>query len=472
MSGLMEILELLNSTPEGVTYGIIPTVLLPLAFLSTGISIVATFIAGLFGIKLKAEGPKKLLEVLLKPRILLSALVLNLIIYVGMRGFEYVKHGPVPTFVQNFKNRTIETSVPPITPESTPETPPETNLNWQQNVGEGVFASGVIIGDELFAASKEGSLFVLNIKTGELTHKIFFGKFIAPKLILFKEHIYFGEGLHHSHHMGIYKFDPKSKKVVGRFETKGHTESRVVATTLEGQDYLFFAAGGDGLYAIDPNTMTERWRYFNGHMDSHPLVVDGDLYIGTGVPKEDIGKTRPLAIKLDIKTGKELWAKELPLSSWFGPNLVNDSICFPLGEIHVKSNLGGFQCFKPEGTRSGNIFIEKSVMGRQKTVDNSFILFNDFKGTLYKWNPKNPKPTWVIDNSSPKYSFSSSQVLPNGHYLFFNRTGDGVIYDEQSGEVIKKLNFNGKESVFADPMIYEEGFLIFGLDGTIKSYKF
>lgn len=462
MSGLMEILEQLNSIPEGVSVGIIPTVLLPLAFLSTGISVIATFIAGLFGVKLKAEGPRKLLEVLLKPRILASALILNAVIYGGMQGFQYIKHGPMPTFVQNLKNR--NTSLSLKAEKNSPQ------LHWQQKVSEGIFSQGVIIGEEVFVATKEGSLFVFNLDSGEVTHKIFFGKFIAPELILFKDYIYFGEGLHHSHHMGIYKFDPRQKKVIARFETKGHTESRVVATTIDGEDYLFFAAGGDGLYALNPDDMSLRWRFYKGHMDSHPLIHNNALYIGTGVPLEDLGKHRPLAIKVDLKTGKEVWAKELPLSSWFGPVFTQNQICFPLGEIHFKSSLGGFQCFSEEGARMASLFIERSVMGRQKVVDGR-ILFNDFKGTLYYWDLKDDKVLWEIDNSSPKYSFSSPQRISDDQYLFFNRTGEGVIFNPLNGKVLSKINFNGTESIFADPMIYENGFLVFGLEGTIKNYR-
>ena len=63
---------------------ILPTVMIPLTLVSVGISVVATFIAALFGIELKMEGPKKLLEVLLKPKILVSALALNSLIFGGM----------------------------------------------------------------------------------------------------------------------------------------------------------------------------------------------------------------------------------------------------------------------------------------------------------------------------------------------------------------------------------------------------
>ena len=63
---------------------IIPTVMIPLTLVSVGISVVASFIAGLFGIKLKMEGPKKLLEVLLKPKVLATAFMLNAIIMGGI----------------------------------------------------------------------------------------------------------------------------------------------------------------------------------------------------------------------------------------------------------------------------------------------------------------------------------------------------------------------------------------------------
>ena len=230
MSGLMEILELLNSYnnlyPE-FQNSIVPTVLLPLAFLSTGISVVATFIAGLFGVKLKAEGPKKLLELLLRPRILISAMILNICLYGGMKGFQYLKNGPVPLFVQSLLNNDVSFVINPVKSD-------DAKLHWKQNVGEGIFATGVIYKNELFAGSKDGNLFVLDLATGKVTHKIFFGKFLSPTPVLFKGHLYFGEGLHASHHMRVYKFDPVSKKVVGSFKTKGHTEIFPVIQEIDG----------------------------------------------------------------------------------------------------------------------------------------------------------------------------------------------------------------------------------------------
>ena len=79
----MEIMEELiySNMIEQVHPLIVPTVLIPLTLVSMGISVIATFIAGLFGVKLKAEGPKRLLELLFKPKILISDFVTHKCIF-------------------------------------------------------------------------------------------------------------------------------------------------------------------------------------------------------------------------------------------------------------------------------------------------------------------------------------------------------------------------------------------------------
>ena len=81
------------TTPEIVPM-IIPTVMIPLTLVSVGLSVVASFIAALFGIQLKLEGPKKLLEVLLKPKILATAFALNALIMGGIYGWKWWKNYP------------------------------------------------------------------------------------------------------------------------------------------------------------------------------------------------------------------------------------------------------------------------------------------------------------------------------------------------------------------------------------------
>ncbi|WP_034720087.1 PQQ-binding-like beta-propeller repeat protein [Bacteriovorax sp. DB6_IX] len=470
MFGLMEIQELLssyNNLYPGFESGIVPTVLLPLAFLSTGISVVATFVAGLFGVKLKAEGPRKLLELLLRPRILISAMVLNAAIYGGMQLYTYTKNGPVPLMIQSYLNKNIDYIIEPQVLSDQ-----KSDLFWQQSISEGIFASGVIYRDELFVGSQEGNLFVLNKDTGKVTHKIWLGKFLSPTPVLYKGHLYFGEGLHASHHMRVYKFDPQAKKVVASFKTKGHTEILPVIREIEGKEYLYQAAGGDGLYALDPHSMKKIWHYKDGHMDGFILFDDNAVYIGSGVPKEEIGIKRPYAYKIDAKSGKLIWKKELPLSSWYGPVKSGDRICFIQGELHFKSHVGGINCFSKAGKRESSVLVDSPVIGKPLVVGENLI-FNDFNGGVHSWNSLHSKLNWSLkdEKANLKYSYSSLQMGKDGHVIFVNPKGHISHIDIQNGEVHRSYQFAEKENVFADPLMLEEGHIIFGMKGSIKYYR-
>ena len=99
----MDVYQLIvNDLYQDLGLMIIPTVMIPLTAVSVFLTMVATFIAGLFGIQLKAEGPKKLLEVLLKPRILAGAFILNGLIFGGIWAYEYVNN--LPTFLYRIES--------------------------------------------------------------------------------------------------------------------------------------------------------------------------------------------------------------------------------------------------------------------------------------------------------------------------------------------------------------------------------
>jgi outer membrane protein assembly factor BamB len=217
--------------------------------------------------------------------------------------------------------------------------------------------------------------------------------------------------------------------------------------------------------------MKKIWHYKDGHMDAFTLI-DGDfLYIGSGIPLEDIGKKRAYAYKLEAKTGKLVWKKELALSSWFGPLKSGKRICFIQGELHVKSELGGISCFSPSGERLNSMTIESPIIGKPLVYGDDIVL-NDFNGGLYSWNSSSGKFNWKSpsNNKKIKYSYSSVQPLAK-NILFVNPRGEVSKVDKESGEVLSIEKFNLKESVFSDPLIYEDGYMLFGMKGTIKYYK-
>lgn len=463
LTEIMELSELSNNLYQNYHYGIVPTVLLPLAFLGTGISVVATFVAGLFGVKLKAEGPRKLLELLLKPKILISAMLLNIVFYVGYMGYEHIKNGPVPSVVQNFFNKNIEF----VQSSNKSE-----NTIWEQKVEkQGIFAAGVEVGDELFVGSDEGNLFVLDKNTGDIKNKIYFGKFLSPTPTLFKDFLYFGEGLHQSHGMHVYKFNPRTKKIEASFQTQGHTEIFPVITSYNNKDYLLQSAGADGVYAIDPSSMNKIWQFKDGHMDAFALAHQGAVYIGSGIPEEEIGKKRPYAYKINLESGELEWKRELPLSAWYGPVLVNEDICFIQGEIHVKSEVGGLSCFNSNGERVKEVTIDMPVISKP-IVKNGIVYFNDYHGSIYAWDYNQNKILWKVESEIKKGSYSSIQFYNDHELISAIRTGGVKIINLQNGNIRSKLEFSKDELIFADPLVLNDSFYIFGMNGGIfKSNK-
>lgn len=463
MFGLTEITDLLvssNNQYDSFQMGIVPTILLPLAFLSTGISIVATFIASLFGVELKAEGPKKLLEILLRPKVLISALILNGVIYGGFHLYEYLKNGPYPDFYVQLKNNDIAFN----------KKASLSSDGWTQNLEEGIFARGYIHGSELFVGGIDGNLFVLDNETGKIKNKIFFGKFLSPSPIFFDNHLFFGEGLHESHDMHIYKFNPSTKTVVASLQTKGHTEIYPVISQIEDKSILFQSAGGDGLYAIDPNTMKPLWHYVDGHMDAFTLVHNKHVYIASGIPEEEIGVKRPFAYKIDALSGNLVWKKELPLSSWYGPILVQNNICFIQGEIHVTSNVGGIVCFDEEGKRAQSLVIDNPIIGKPIVKDH-MVYFNDYYGDLYAWNAKSNMISWKLSFDLKNGSYSSMQWFNENVIIHALSDGRILFVNIEDGKILREEKFPAKEKVYSDALIQGDNIYIFGMGGSIFKKK-
>ncbi|EQC43921.1 PQQ-binding-like beta-propeller repeat protein [Bacteriovorax sp. Seq25_V] len=457
MFGSMEMMELLQQSNNVIEYhyGIVPTVLLPLAFLSTGISILATYVAGFFGIKLKAEGPRKLLELLLRPKLLISAMFLNVLIYAGFHFYAHVKNGPVPLVVQSTLSKTFAT--------------PSSKVSLKDgikviDINEPVFAKGTIVEGKLYVGTTSGNLLKIELKRGSIEKRFYVGKFVSPTPVFFDGYLYFGEGLHQSHHMGVYKFDLKEFSVATKFETQGHTEIFPVIHN----NILYQAAGGDGLYAIDIETMQKKWHFSGGHMDGYVGILENALFVGTGVPVEDNDKVRPMAYRLHSETGEIAWQRELPLSTWYGPAISNDHICFPLGEIHVESKLGGISCFSPSGERQSTILIDAPVLSKPIILGDN-IIFNDYHGGLYSWKVDGSRENWKIKATSKAHGYSSSVLIDNNIY-FVDADGTlkivnpitGVFLERDLSKILKP-----GERVYADILKYDEKIYIFGMKGSI-----
>lgn len=498
---------------EELTYSnyhllIIPTVLIPLTMVSMGVSVVATFIAGLFGIKLKAEGPKRLLELLLRPRILVSALILNFSILGGVWVYKYVKNLPVFMFNINRANAKLVKAAPNTQYMSINERKNSfklshiapnkftSQLDKQIKLEGGVFRAAAITRDSLFIGTSKGYVYEIERNTLKTKRKFYTGTFVTPAPLIWNNKLVFGEGVHHTQNARIYFFDLNTGLLEKYFTSKGHTEGQgtFAKYSEKGKIYerLFAVAGGDGVYALDPNTLEVKWHNIDGHNDASVIVKDHQVFVGTGREKGDAKKYRSYAISYHFISGKTLWKRELPASSWMKPTLTKADVCFVYGEIYFKSEVGGIQCFDQKSGLPTQIYAMMAPVASIPLTLNNDIVFADNQGNICRIDTKNRRMKWCQKtHNSNKRTYSPVSYDPykntlvyssqmNGLYVLHPDTGkilshwlpkDGVAKPNKDKDKSHPKNPNQWHKSYASPMVTAEGWYIVDMQGHLRLLK-
>jgi len=478
----------LNMTTEFVPM-IIPTVMIPLTLVSVGISVVASFIAGLFGIKLKMEGPKKLLEVLLKPRVLATAFLLNAVIMGGIYLNKYWKNYPrLLSTIE--KEMAVRSKVSDISYEDVPtnqaffksikasaQAPDGIDQVWRVDTGSGSFRPAIASTGRIFSGNKEGIISEIDLATGEVVRTFYTGTMVSPRLTLWKNQLYAGEGTHDTHHARVYRFDLKEGKLKNSFQTKGHTEGQAIVGTFENEETLFIVSGSDGLHAVDPMTLAVKWEANPGHMDA-AVVVDemGYVFLGTGREKGDDSKNKTYAAALEFKTGKELWKHELPASSWMRPVLAGNHICYITGEIYFPSERGHIVCFdRQSGEPTAGIHTLQPLASTPKVVDSS-IIYTSIKGLVCRFEITTRRNLWCFDAGTKGISFAGASYDERLHVVLYPSVDKGLyVLDTNNGNVL--MNWNPSEAegpwkkTYSDVSVVGDLWIVADYDRSIRALR-
>ena len=475
---------------------IIPTVMIPLTAVSVLLTMIATFIAGLFGITLKAEGPKKLLEVLLKPKILVGALILNGLILGGVWGYEYYQN--LPSFIFTIKNKQKQLALNseinytdvlrrPVKKNRVFKDKEFSGLNvqqdWSVKIPKGVFRSGVLSGGRLFLGSMDGLIYEIDPKEGKIIRKFFVGTFVSPGLVIHDNVLYSGEGTHSTHYARIYAFNLKTGLLQSTYETKGHTEGSPVIASFEGKTKLLAPSGSDGMHAINLSDMKRSWRTFDGHVDASAFTDNGLVFAGTGREKGDASKHRSFAVAYNFNNGEKVWKNELPASSWMSPTGWKEEVCFVFGEVYFLSGVGGVNCYDQKtGNPTKSFNLNHPVTGMSTVVADD-LFTSDSKGTVCSLSLRKNEVNWCRSFKTKGKSFASPVYDPSRDVLAYASKSDGFyLLDPDSGEILTKwvgVNPAGKDktksgktsvwkSHFAGAIPYENGYILSDISGNIR----
>jgi len=387
---------------------IIPTVMIPLTLIGVGISVVATFVASLFGVQLKAEGPKKLLELLIKPRVLALALLFNAVGWGLYHGWLYWKNYPrlivtihransknLVTSEKTYENNSVDVNTVQRRQKGLFPTPVAFDQLWNIETGGGVFNTPVISSNSVFSGNRDGFVYEVDLLSGKLIRKFYVGSPVTAKISIWKNMLFVGEGVHDLHHARVYKFDLKSSQLLGTYQSKGHIEAQSVISEYGDKSIMFVPSGADGIHAVDPQTMQGLWHVNHGHIDSAVMVQGETAFFATGREKHDDKKNKCYAGALNFKDGSLKWKHELPGSSWLTPTAWKDEVCYVVGEVYFKTERGHVVCFDQKtGEHKTAINVDEPVVALPLVMGDT-LYFSTVNGTLYSYDMNLKKVNWV-----------------------------------------------------------------------------
>jgi outer membrane protein assembly factor BamB len=361
----------ISNSPE-IVRAVVPTVAVPLATIMFLLNALVSWVASLFGMTLDWSGPRDALRALLRPRVIVAAILANLIAAGLVYGWRKSRTLPTPILKIQWVNaslkrewgavgasRTYSDSTGRVTEvPAAVEGPAVQSVSfrqlWRVKAGPGDFGAATVTGDSVFVGSVDGFVYEFDERNGTLLRRFFVGTEISPDPVVWHNRLFVGEGTHDMSHARLYAFDLKSGEFVGAVQTHGHTEGTptVAHDETTGKDHLLFAAGADGVYSVDPLTLKEQWHFLGGHTDSDPRVLGRRVYFSTGVEK-DVPGTKHFAYALDLANGAPVWKTETPASGWMPGAFVGRQICFGVGEIYVKSSFGQLSCYDVDTGKAG-----------------------------------------------------------------------------------------------------------------------
>jgi outer membrane protein assembly factor BamB len=361
------------NSPELVK-AVVPTVAVPLATIMFLVNALVSWVASLFGLRLNWDGPRELLRMFLRPRVVAGVVVVNLATVGLVYAWRQSQKMPSPLIEVEWMNaglqrrwasvgagRTYSDSTGRVTEVAGP---PRGSLVqsvafrqlWHVQAGPRDMGAATVAGNSVFVGSADGYVYEFDESAGQLLRRFFVGSKISPDPVVWKNRLFVGEGTHDMHGARLYAFDLTSGQFLGAVQTNGHTEgtAAVVHDDKTGRDHLLFVAGADGIYSVDPLTLKEQWHFIGGHTDSDPRVLGGRVYFSTGVEKGMPG-TKHFAYALDLATGATIWRAETPASGWMPGTFVGHEVCFGVGEIYTRSSFGQLSCYDIDTGRAGTM---------------------------------------------------------------------------------------------------------------------
>ena len=192
-------------------------------------------------------------------------------------------------------------------------------------------SSPAVDGGRVYIGEGHGSLFdaggsvcCLGLEDGKLLWRVELGQQVFSSPVVAKGKVLCGEGLHHDSDSALRCFDARTGKELWKVETRSHVESSAFVVG----DFVYFGAGGDGVYCVRLDTGRVVWHHTGPHCDVSPVVADGRVFAGSGYSEVGV-------FCLDARSGKRLWQQKTPVAAWGVPAVAH-------GHVFTAAGTGDF----------------------------------------------------------------------------------------------------------------------------------
>lgn len=288
-----------------------------------------------------------------------------------------------------------------------------------------------------FFGNRGGLVYELDIESGKLLRNFYVGSPLTPKVSLWNNSLYVGEGVHDLHHARVYKFDLKTGAYVGSYQTKGHIEAQSVISEFNSKALMFVPAGADGLHAVDPTNMQGAWKVNHGHVDSAVAANDGLVFMGTGRERDDDKKNKCYATALDFNTGETKWKHELPGSSWIVPTVLKNDVCFVIGEVYFYQERGHVLCFDQKtGAHKAAFNLDEPIVAIPAVVGNDLFV-STVNGTLCSYDLETRTQNWCNKGNVDGTAYAGPSYDPKRNVIVYPTYKEGIkVFHPKTGALL------------------------------------
>jgi outer membrane protein assembly factor BamB len=340
---------------------------------------------------------------------------------------------------------------------------------WRFETGSAVRSSPALLHGTLFVGSTDGFLYALEAESGALLWTFDAGAPIASSPAVTEGVVLLGsrDGVLH----GVSASDGAP---MWRLETGPDLP---LAWGYEGWDYItssptlaggtaYWGSGDGNVYAVDPQTGRERWRFdTGGRIRSTPAVAEGLLVIGN---------SDGFVFGLDARSGEPIWRFEtagVRLNSadfGFDRKQVSASAALSDGIVYVGSRDASLYALDArDGTQRWKYGEESSWIITTAAVSPDRVFSGrSSSGIIRSLDRETGQQVWAIEAQAYVYS---SPVLVDKTLYVGQGDGDFVALDAGTGE--ERWSYRAGDAIYSTPAVHNGRIYVGSDDGFVYAFR-